>query len=143
MDLPVSLTVTGLKNPDRSTSQGSTKLSLVDRMGCRILFYKKAVMPKKESNKNRKRRKKDFLFFLHSFSFSFFLHFFIKTLHEFSEHGKYLALCGHVAACAERVHSGRERAGYVAASESVSSSFCAVPLEKILYGLPDRPKTQV
>ena len=33
------------------------------------------------------------------------------------------------------------RAGYVAASESVSSSFCAVSLEKILHGLRDRPKT--
>ena len=81
MDLPVSPTVTGLKNPDRSTSQGNTKLSLVDRMGCRILFYKKAVMPKKQSyclthskqsNKKRKRRKKSFyfsfiLFLFHSF----------------------------------------------------------------------------
>jgi hypothetical protein len=73
----------------------------------------------------------------------FFLHFFYQnTARVLLKHGKYLAMCGHVAACAERVHSGREgRAGYVAASESVSSSFCAVLLEKILNGFLDRPNT--
>ena len=74
-------------------------------------------------------------------SFSLFFTFFTKALHESSQK---MASTSQCVVMWQTVRSGCTaggRAGYVAASESVSSSFCAVSLEKILHGLRDRPKT--
>ena len=76
-------------------------------------------------------------------SFSLFFTFFTKALHESSQK---MASTSQCVGTWQTVRSGCTaggRAGYVAASESVSSSFCAVSLEKILHGLPDRPKRVV
>jgi hypothetical protein len=69
-----------------------------------------------------------------NFSFSFFLHFFYQnTARVLLKHGKYLAMCGHVAACAERVHSGRE--SWICGSIWVSfiQFLCSAPWKNLAW----------